>query len=69
MGDRRQLTRRALALLAGAAAGMARSAGAAQERGPAAEAANPEERLRRAAGRLARCPVSRDTQPALRFSC
>ena len=67
MADQPQFTRRALALLPTAAAGLPRSAGAAQDSPQASETLNPEERLRRAANRLAGCQVKRDTQPALYF--
>lgn len=67
MADKPQFTRRALALLATGAAGLPRNLGASQERPQTSEPSHPEERLRRAAGRLARCQVRRDTQPALQF--
>lgn len=67
MADKPQFTRRALALLATTEAGLLRSVGAAQDRPQASEPLNPEQRLRRAADRLARCQVKRDTQPALQF--
>lgn len=63
--DRPSITRRGLAALAACAAGVSGRARAAQE--PAAGPPKPEERLRRAAARLARWHVPRDTQPAIQF--
>jgi hypothetical protein len=66
MVDPARITRRGWAALA-AAAGLPARANAAAAQPAADQPPTPEARLDRAAARLARCPVPRETQPAIQF--
>ncbi len=69
MAEQPRITRRGLAALAAAAAGLPRRSAAEQAPPTGAEpAATPAVRLQRAAGRVARCEVPRETQPAVHFA-
>ena len=67
MKDKPRITLRGLAALAAAAAGLPARGRVAPAQEPLPAPDNPESRLRRAAAQLDRCPVTRDTQPAVLF--